>query len=186
MKRATYEEVRDMMGQGDLIAFGGEGIISRVIKRITKCNVSHVGAILQTGVPTVEGLKVNQIIESTSLGDGFAGVQINRLSDRVQFYDGEVFLYPLKFKLWERCELSEYIKFMLKQRGKKYDASQAVLSAMDKIPDTSEDFSRLFCSELVTGAYKAGRLLNHYLNSSETTPADLVNMPIYDEPVRMV
>jgi len=43
-----------------------------------------------------------------------------------------------------------------------------------------EDFSRLFCSELVAAALEASGAISH-LNASEVTPIDLCQFAIYRE-----
>ncbi len=83
-----YDEVREKMQPGDVIAFGGKGHFSEIIKFSTFSDVSHVGVILQTRIAEDEtGRFFNQIIESTSL-HGFNGVNISRFSDRLETYDG--------------------------------------------------------------------------------------------------
>ena len=95
-KTALYQDVRPKMKAGDIIAFSGKGNFSEIIKWATRAAVSHVGVILQSklqidGEPQ-SGI-FNQIIESTSL-NGFSGVIISRLSDRLDTYDGEIWWLP--------------------------------------------------------------------------------------------
>ena len=184
MKRISYKVARGSMLPGDVIAFGGKGFVSSIIKDITKCNVSHVGIILQTDVPTIDGIRINQIIESTSLGNGFAGVQINRMSVHAKSYDGEVWWLPLSSEA--RCKLNQakFFSFLLDQVGKKYDAPQAIGSALDVIPDNREDFDKLFCSELDAAALEHSGVIPA-VNASEMTPADVCRLNIYDEPYQM-
>jgi hypothetical protein len=66
----TYEKARSKMQAGDVIAFGGKGHFSEIIKFATLSDISHVGVILQTKVPEEDTEKFfNQIIESTSCTD---------------------------------------------------------------------------------------------------------------------
>ncbi len=46
----SYEEAREKMRPGDVIAFGGKGNTSDIIKFATLSNISHVAVILQTKV----------------------------------------------------------------------------------------------------------------------------------------
>ena len=70
LERIEYSEARPMMKPGDVIAFGGKGHFSELIKFATRADVSHVGVILQTRVVDDDtGRFFNQIIESTSLHD---------------------------------------------------------------------------------------------------------------------
>lgn len=173
-----YKDMRDFMLPGDVIAFGGKGFVSSTIKKVTKCNVSHVGIILQALVPQWEGGFINQIIESTSLGDGFAGVQINRMSLHINNYDGDIWWLPLSDEAREKLNVGLFFSFLLDQVGKKYDAPQAIMSALDRLPDTREDLDKLFCSELNTAALERGGVLKD-INASEQTPSDVCNFDIY-------
>lgn len=88
LERMEYSDARSMMKPGDVIAFGGKGHFSELIKFTTRADVSHVGVILQTRVVDDKtGRFFNQIIESTSTND-FNGVVISRLSDRMDTYEG--------------------------------------------------------------------------------------------------
>ncbi|MGD8844772.1 MAG: hypothetical protein PVI54_04635, partial [Desulfobacteraceae bacterium] len=76
VEQIKYDEARPQMRPGDVIAFGGKGHFSEIIKFATFSDVSHVGVILQTRTTDDEtGRFFNQIIESTSLND-FNGVVI--------------------------------------------------------------------------------------------------------------
>ena len=182
MKQIGYAEARNIIKAGDVISFGGKGFISNVIKEVTDCAVSHVGIILSTQVDF--GLSLVQIIESTSLGDGFAGVQVNRMSDRVKDYDGEIWLLPLKQEVREAIDIISLVYFLISQKGKEYDTPQAIGSAIDFLPEQREDLDKLFCSELVfsaletVGAVPSG-------NASEQTPADVCSLGIYNAPIQI-
>lgn len=184
-----YEEVRDEMQPGDIIAFGGKGHFSDIIKWATRSSVSHVGIILQSklliGDKPQDGY-FNQIIESTSL-NGFSGVSISRLSDRIEVYDGEIWWLPLGHDVREKLNLKRFYDFLIHQHKKPYDMPQAVksaLDALDKVPLVNkatyniEDFSKFFCSELAAAGLEAGSAIGT-LNSSEVTPIDLCMFSIY-------
>ena len=75
-QQITYSDARPLMQPGDVIAFGGKGHFSEIIKFATRSDVSHVGVVLKTSIPDDDtGRFFNQIIESTSL-NGFNGVNI--------------------------------------------------------------------------------------------------------------
>jgi hypothetical protein len=185
-----YEESRSMMQPGDVIAFGGKGNFSEIIKWATRAPVSHVGVILQTRELDESERFFNQIIESTSL-HGFNGVAISRFSDRLDSYEGEMWWLPLRQELrttkFNRKAFYEFLFNQAKER-KPYDMPQAIksaLDAMDQLPFgvhgstyNREDFSRFFCSELVAaGLEKAGVV--GPVNASEVTPIDLCRWNIY-------
>lgn len=175
-----YKEVRNQMKPGDLLAFGGDGVISNIIKVTTNSPVSHVGVILQSNIPTLDGYFINQVIESTSLEDGFAGVKINRVSDHIRDYDGSIWWYPMN----KEFDQGVFFSFLLDQVGKPYDAPQAILSAIDFVPDSKEDLDKLFCSELIAAAYEQVGIIGE-INASEQTPVDVCNMDIFDNPISL-
>lgn len=179
------------MRAGDVIAFSGKGEFSQIIKWATRSSVSHVGVILQSNL-LIDGNPqkgyFNQIIESTSL-NGFSGVTINRLSDRLDTYDGEVWWLPLSVQARKKLKADKFYNWLLHQNRKEYDMPQAVKSALDvidqipllgKATKNKEDFARFFCSELVAGGLENGGVVKS-LNASEVTPIDLCKFSIYDK-----
>lgn len=202
MKERDYEEIRDRMRPGDIVAFGGKGIISNGIKIVTGCNVSHVAMVLSSS--QLAEMPMVLLAESTSLGDGFAGVQFNRLSDRLRGYEGEVWWLPLNKVVRGCLDIPKLAAFLVSQKGKKYDALQALGSGVDievfghEILENNEDLSKLFCSEYNTAAFEdnfgmrqfmldAGRSAWTFfdINASEQTPFDVVKFPIYQDPVQI-
>lgn len=193
MKVLTYQQVRERMEPGDVIAFGGKGHFSEIIKFATRAGVSHVGVILQTRVRgDDEDRYFNQIIESTSL-HGFNGVNISRFSDRLAEYDGELWWLPLRKDIRkQKFDQKAFYEFLFKQAKDRiaYDMPQAIgsaLDALDQLPFglhgpgyNREDFSKFFCSELVAaGLERAGAVPP--INASEVTPIDLCRWDIYEK-----
>jgi hypothetical protein len=183
----TYKEIRSKMKPGDILAFGGKGEFSNIIKWATRAPVSHVGIVLQTH-DTVDDETdyLNLIIESTSL-NGFSGVIMRRLSQAIEFYEGEVWWLPLSEETRSKLDVKAFFDFLRKQEGKPYDMPQAVksaLDAMDKIPllgtttYNREDISKFFCSELAAKGLEEGGAIKN-VNASEVTPIDLCMFNIY-------
>ena len=182
----SYEEARNLMQPGDVIAFSGKGNISELVKMVTLADVSHVGVILQTKVVDDEtGRFFNQVIESTTL-KGCKGVRISRLSDYLRTYEGEVWWLPLDKKIRECCfNQKEFYDFLFQQNGKPYDTLQAINSAVDVLDWlgatlNQEDFSKFFCSELVAAAFEQAGAVGP-VNASEVTPIDLCRWRIYED-----
>lgn len=188
-----YEEARSKMLPGDVIAFGGKGHFSEVIKFATFSDISHIGVILQTKVFDYQTERFfNQIIESTSL-NGFNGVNISRFSDRENSYNGDLWWLPLKDEIRQKpFDQEAFYNFLFRQAKdrKPYDLPQAIKSALDvvdKLPFgihgptyNKEDFSKFFCSELVAaGLERAGA--TGTINASEVTPIDLCRWNIYQD-----
>jgi len=183
MKMVKYEDIRKEMKAGDVIAFGGKGELSNIIKIATRSGVSHIGVILQSQLrDDDEDRFFNQIIESTSL-DGREGVQISRMSDRIRAYDGELWWLPRDDTL--PFDQKKFFNFLFAQDGKKYDLIQALKAGVDlldrlKITRNTEDFDKLFCSELVAGGLEAAGTVGE-INASEVTPIDLCRWRIYEK-----
>ncbi|MEN8258083.1 MAG: hypothetical protein ABFS09_09520 [Thermodesulfobacteriota bacterium] len=191
-KQITYKEARDLMQPGDVIAFGGKGHFSEIIKFATFSSVSHVGVILQTKIPEDDtGRLFNQIIESTSL-NGFNGVNVSRFSDRLNTYEGELWWLPLNKKIRDSSfDKSKFFNFLFNQakERKPYDMPQAIKSAVDALDElpfglhgpayNKEDFSKFFCSELVSAGLETAGAVGS-VNASEVTPIDLCRWRIYE------
>lgn len=183
IKYSSYNSVRDLMKPGDIIAFGGKGHFSDIIKWATRSVVSHVGIVLHTKMIGDDTDRYfNEIMESTTLnkinGKAKKGVQRNRLSDRISGFDGEIWWLPLKNPL---SDPKKFWNFLLSQDGKDYDYTQAVGSALDRlIPNNKEDFDRFFCSELAAAALEHSGMIGP-INSSEITPIELCKWNIFDD-----
>lgn len=191
--QVQYDDVRSKMRPGDVIAFGGKGHFSEIIKFATFSDVSHVGVILQTQVvDDATGRFFNQIIESTSL-NGFNGVNISRFSDRIADYEGELWWLPLREEIrTSKFDQKMFYNFLFNQarERKEYDMPQAIkssLDALDKLPFdmrgpgyNSEDFSKFFCSELVAAGLEVAGAVGT-VNASEVTPIDLCRWNIYEQ-----
>jgi hypothetical protein len=176
-----------------VIAFGGKGEFSRIIKWATRGKVSHVGVILQrkmVGQNDLDASFFNELIESTTM-NGLEGVSTSRLSDRVQSHSGELWWLPLSDQVREKLDLVKYFNFLFKQKGKKYDMPQAIGSGIDFMDRwhmlgwNEEDFSKFFCSELVAAGLEAGGAIPE-VNSSEVTPIDICRWSIYREAIQLV
>lgn len=190
--QVRYEDVRERMRPGDVIAFGGKGHFSEIIKFATFSDVSHVGVILQTRVvDDATNRFFNQIIESTSL-NGFNGVNISRFSDRLATYEGELWWLPLREDIRNpKFDQKLFYDFLFNQarERKEYDMPQAIKSSLDALDNlpfgmhgpgyNSEDFSKFFCSELVAAGLEAAGAVGT-VNASEVTPIDLCRWNIYD------
>lgn len=187
MIRADYDTIRPDINHGDVIAFGGEGIASSVIKLVTNSSVSHVGIVYQTD--EVNGTWQNWLMESTSL-NGMSGVAYTRLSTRLMDYRGRVWWLPLSESFRNTMDWFKAQQWLDNQKGKPYATKAAIFSALDKMEKlpligkwftNPEKYQQLFCSQLVCGAFKAGGAFPENLNPAEITPRDLTVMNIYRE-----
>lgn len=191
IESTSYAEIRGEMKPGDVLAFGGKGNFSDLIKFATASVVSHVGVILHTKIPTdTSGRYFNQVIESATIHD-YAGVHISRLSDRLKVYDGEIWWLPLSESLrQDNFDQEKFYNFLFQHEGKKYDMYQALQAGADALDSVKlpfgmsglgyaeEDFSKFFCSELVAAGLEAAGTVGK-INASEVTPIDLCRWQIY-------
>ena len=181
MKTAKYSSIRDNMQPGDVIAFSGKGYFSEIVKFATKSPISHVGIVLKSKLMLGNSPQAgyfNQIIESTSL-EGFSGVSITRISDRVNTYDGSIWWLPFSEESRRGLDLQKFYNFLLHQNGKQYDMPQAIKSALTLF-ENKEDFSKFFCSELAAAGLEFGGAIKN-INASEVTPADLCSFGLYSK-----
>jgi hypothetical protein len=199
MKRKLYKNIRNHIKTGDVIAFSGEGWVSRLIKRKTRSHISHVGVVF--GVTGDFSNRRILIIESTSLSnipdkitnEKIKGVQIHFLSHKIQNYQGKVYLFPLKQKLKDgQSRLMCDWLGQVHTKKVQYDNFQAVRSSLDffenifklKFFSSKRNLNRLFCSELVGEAHKrAGLPIG---NPSELTPKDIISQPYLGNPIQIV
>jgi hypothetical protein len=196
--RATYDEIKQEIRPGDVIAFGGKGGFAGVIKWATLGAVNHVAVVLPSDLPadstsprdfSSQPEPTIHVIESTSSLDKFPGVNIRELEERIDNHEGEVWWLPLKKETRQGLDLGKFDEFLNQQLGKGYDSRQALKSALDDFEDaplfgqltqSREDFTRFFCSELVAAGLEAGGAIQS-LNCSEVTPMDLCQFSIFQE-----
>ncbi|MFC2046029.1 hypothetical protein ACFLTC_00715 [Chloroflexota bacterium] len=194
--RARYDDVRPEIKPGDVIAFGGKGGFTGVIKWATVGAVSHVAVVLPPDPrssattpegPSREGVPDVRIIESLSSMDKFPGVGIHSLAERIEIHEGEVWWLRLDERTRQKLDSGRFHDFLRQQVGTPYDSLQALRSAPDLAEDVPiirlltrnvEDFSKFFCSELVAAGLEAGRAIGS-INCSEVTPMDLCGFAIY-------
>jgi hypothetical protein len=196
--RARYDDVTQEMMPGDVIAFGGKGTFSGVIKWATVGAVNHVAIVLPPDPhaevtspegPSRESVPDIPIIESLSSMDKFPGVSVHSLAERVETHEGEVWWLPLNERTRRKLDSGRFDDFLRQQVGTPYDSLQALRSAPDLAEDVPvirlltrnvEDFSKFFCSELVAAGLEAGGAICS-INCSEVTPMDLCRFAIYED-----
>ncbi|MEN8198951.1 MAG: hypothetical protein ABFR63_02645 [Thermodesulfobacteriota bacterium] len=197
-KQVTYEEVRGRMKPGDIIAFSGKGHFSEVIKWATRAEVSHVGIVFESKVlfgDEAQSGKVVDVFESITLyenpgtGERTAGVQKQRLSDRIKYYDGDMWWLPLSKAARAKLKLKMFTDFLMHQDDKPYDMPQSVKSALDVLDEipllgkttyNTEDYAAFFCSELACAALEEGKVVSN-INASEVTPIDLCRFNVFGQ-----
>ena len=189
----------------DVLAFSGDSTISLGIK-IGSCSpISHVAAIgwtpkwqlrslAATGVLRIAEERVRNwcdqplLYESTTIADMpceitgqcIQGVQAHRPIQRIQSYQGRVWLYRLT-PAWQR-DLSEQRQtrltgHLLARIGQQYDGRGAILSGTRVIKHfwawRRVDRSSLFCSEYLASVLQHVGLFP-ITNASKVTPGGLI------------
>ena len=170
----TYDEIRPRLRTGDLILFSAKTSlfrpstwISRLIKRVTRSEWSHVGLVVQTyfGGPS----SVILSYESTTMSEArdvrtrkpLAGVQLVLFSQRLRTYRGKIAIRHLQLTMSgdQLLQLSQYRKRM---RGKPYERNYLELlgAAFNGwFGRSTENFKSVFCSELVAGGLMAAGVI---------------------------
>ncbi len=115
-----YADVRDLVQPGDVIAFGGSGFLSHIVKAAGGSNVSHAGAILEASA----GSAGPRFIESTvdfKQPKPITHVKISAFEDRCRTYEGEVWWLPLDATVRRRFDVSSFARFMQQADGEPFD-----------------------------------------------------------------
>lgn len=191
-KDCSYTEIRHMIQDGDIIAFSGSGLIAKIITYYTpgynreKGPISHVGiaykvydATLQPTIMLIEA--VGNITNRSKLG-----VTISRLSDIVDEYVGNIYYLPLKRTLVK--DTAKLVDYLVVQKGKAYDYSQAVLTGLSFLesigltaPQITADDSKVFCSELLVSGLIQANILPNNIIPAEINPLELCQLNIYED-----
>jgi len=178
------------MQPGDIIAFCGNSKFSRLIKLATSSNVTHIAIVCLShveyhGSVTVEIMESVQEDICYETGLPVTGVTRNRMSTKLASYHGDVWWIPLSPDTRARLDYSAAINFLMSVEGRPYDMPQAIQAGIDLLDRSEwltyavEDYSAFFCSELAAAALKYGGVLDPKFNPSETTPVDLIRLPVY-------
>ena len=164
------------LNTGDIVLFSGSCIVANTIKVLTLCNWSHVGMIVidsHYNEPLLYESTHDDSLTGLDLGESNQGVQLVRLSERVDHYDGEVSVRKL---IGANLTEDDLYRFHLMRKsfvGRKFEESelQITMSAISFI-ETDEDLTTLFCSELVAQSYIELGLLPGNIASNNYTQED--------------
>lgn len=173
---------------GDVFAFGGTtGFFSNLIRLATWNPVTHVGICAgydQDGP---------YLIESTTLYKNRSGVQRNPLHPRLEDYasQGRVWWLRLSPQARQIADMNRLTQFLHDHLGREYDYRQVVGVALNRLPFMDRllnqaDFNRLFCSELVAGAFHAAGITPPGWGISHITPEQICQYRLYVEAVQVV
>ncbi|OGI27424.1 MAG: hypothetical protein A2287_10785 [Candidatus Melainabacteria bacterium RIFOXYA12_FULL_32_12] len=158
---------------GDVIAFAEETIIGHFARLFTGWRINHVGILINS----------DTMIESVVI----YGVRSVSFSEFIR-RPGDKYLCKLTNDHRAKFKTQEFNKFVDESKNKKYDYFQATLLAINKFiyPITfKEDYSKLFCNELVAGALKAAGVLSEKVNVVALTPPEIFNLQIYSKKIKI-
>ena len=176
----SYQNIRAKLDTGDVVIFGGQYRMSKMIRLFTRFPASHVALIIRED-------NRNSFIEASE-GDMYPereGVIISQFSNSIPFYKGDIWIARLNADIRERADIEKMKSFLKEQVGKGYDYKnmpKAGFDLLDRIGITrsEENLSQMFCSELVAAGLKAAGILPESINVSEVSPADIIKYKIFE------
>ena len=192
LDRREYHEIRNEMRTGDVIAFGGRSVISRMTMRLTKSNVSHAAIVVQTRLRDSRDDNFdNLIVESTKRG-GYYGVIVSPASEVIKRYEGDVWWLPLRRKPESRnnIELTNFLYRDPKDTENRgafdflggayaiFDQFDRMSNWLKNLTHSPEALNKFFCSELVAHGLERAEILR-VENASEVSPIDLCRLHLY-------
>jgi hypothetical protein len=191
---SCYPSLRTQMKPGDIIAFSGKDIPAQVVKLATKSQYVHIAIVAwvdqragqNDGILIAES-HIDISLPSVGTGDRRLGVQFQWLSDRLTTQPGPIWWIPLQTTLAPEGEgqLRHWLQLTEEQKVP-YDFKQAIgvgLGALGFGSLNREDDAAYFCSELVVRALQEAGVLDRQINPAAKTPADVIQMACFGEPV---
>lgn len=177
-KDISYEDIRSKLKTGDLILFSGKSAIGRFIRLYSNSKWSHLGMVVK-----VDDIDMVLLWESTSINnvpDAIdrkikRGVQTTSLSERLENFEGEVAVRFLQGDLAPEAKKAlKDLRDLWKDRPYEQSKLQLVNSLMDMIGTDAnvEDFSSIFCSELVAEGLQVLGVMDGEHPANEFAPSD--------------
>lgn len=160
MQVSTYDQVRDRLRPGDVIAFRGESALSRFIRLAAGSDVSHVGVILEARAPGKEP----RLVEATvrfGLKDPTFHVERDSFRGQYAGYYGAGWWLPL----------APAVRAALDDR----DLWQRFTGS-----EQQRDVETYFCSELVARALESAGAVGKVV-AAQVSPADLCRWRLFDD-----
>lgn len=193
-----YEQYRPLMKTGDVIAFDGNSGFSKFIKLFTHSPYSHTAMILKDdsslfGETLLLIESTTQIKMSDVTGnEAIKGVQMHFLGQRLSTYEGSAFWIPLKNPIpkQQQQEMLAWLRNIYAEKVS-YTYIRVWGIPLAKIENACGiklklDYSKLFCSELVTRALQVGSVIDNHIDPASQTPANVVNFKCFEKPIKIV
>lgn len=196
MDRISAEDVCARVQPGDVIAFGGSGWVSELIKLSMRAPVSHTGVIL-TGRSA--GRADPEFVESTMYrerGQLRLRVRIASFQSVWRTYQGTAWWLPLRNCVrTEALDAARFDSFLRGHRGMPFDlpggAGILLREMWEQVRDLivgddqesflqrDRDLQFFFCSELVAAAFQDAGLAPR-VSPNDVSPIDLCRWNMYD------
>ena len=175
---------------GDVIAFSGNGLVGKAIRRGTRSPYSHVGIVLDCldGRYRLAESSFFNALPDFQQQPAIKGVQLHWLEDWLSAYrqDGAAFWVPLKQAI--ACpQLPIFQKTLLQQHDRQAPFSyRKMLTAWLKqyhfsLP-LAKDQTHVYCAEMVAIALQNAQILPPDLIPQHQTPASIVSLSCFSSP----
>ncbi len=165
------------LSSGDVILYSGKHPLHLRQQEVTGCLWSQVGIVLRSRIYSqlfvVESTKLS-VCRDVKTGVIEQGVQIVRLEDRVDSFEGKVAVRLVVPSL-SRLAVSQLHFFAEEVHGRPFNDSKLTAARAFRRRNTASDCSSFFCSELVAEAFQRIGLLPTPpigLSSNNYIPAD--------------
>ena len=135
-----YRIYRRYLQDGDILEWGSDKIIGRLIRLITKKDVNHTGGVIR--MTEFENKPGDRVMTTEATDQGFC---INYLSRSLDGYKGRVYVLPLKSPGLDNYR-RDIVRCQLDMVGKEYDFKSLFANIFGRV---SVDAKNFFCSEAI-------------------------------------
>lgn len=208
MNLYIYDKIRDSIKPGYQIVFSGDDTTSDIIKSSQKSAYSHCGTVISLRFADELPSRLF-LIESTILNpnkdfsDTYKkGIQMALLSQRLESYDGQAWILPLKEPLKPQ-EQFNMVEWLLQRYGSesKYSLAGAISAGIKNAKVSrwlafvvhpfyyiffrKATLKKFFCSELSVRALQVANRIDPLINASMQTPGLLSQFSCFSEPISL-
>ena len=180
-RAVNYQNIRSGLGAGNLVIFGAQYRLSKLIRLWTKFPASHAASIIRDDEDRICFVEASE-------GDMYPereGGIVSYFSNSMPFCKGDFWIARLSETTRKRLDATKFKKILKEQVGKGYDYKDMKKAGFDffdswGITKNTENLSKMFCLELVAAANKHVGILPEDVNPSEYSPGDIVKLNIFD------
>ena len=170
-----YEKYRNEILNGDILLYAGSGLLSKLIRWVTKSTYSHAGLAVWWN---------DRLMVLEAIGKG---VVLTPMSKSVSHYKGQVDWYT-SIKSIPKTKRLNMVQFAQQELGKEYSKWRLLLFGyiliLGKDKDRRDELreeNSLICSHYVAQVYNYGGVdLAKGVSDSFTSPRDIADSPELD------